>query len=71
MFKIFEKFKTKEKIKGKFEDVLFYCMLSGILLLSAGIGIIGLNAGDLGVLLIAIGSLLLFFGAVTLVFVLD
>jgi len=57
-------FKIKQK---KLENILFYSILSGVLILSAGIGLIKVN-GKLGSSLIALGSSLLYVGVVALVF---
>jgi hypothetical protein len=60
--------KIKNLIRGKLENILFYSILSGVLILSAGIGLIKLN-GKFGSSLIILGSSLLYVGLVALVFV--
>lgn len=66
MFKFKNLFKLERK---KLETILFYAILSGVLILSAGVGLIGLGIGSLGTLLIVVGSGLFYIGVVTFVFV--
>jgi len=54
----------------KLENILFYSILFGVLILSAGIGLIK-TSGRLGSLLIILGSGLFYVGVVALVFCLS
>jgi predicted membrane channel-forming protein YqfA (hemolysin III family) len=58
-------FRIKQK---KLEDILFYFILSGVLILSAGIGLIKFN-GKLGSSLIIVGSSLFYVGVVVFAFI--
>jgi hypothetical protein len=64
MFKIKKLLRIEPK---KLENILFYSILSGVLILSAGIGLIKIN-GMLGSSLIILGSGLFYVGVVALVF---
>jgi len=55
----------------KTQDAMFYSIILGVLILSIGIGFIGLKMGKLGSYFISIGSVLLMISVAIFAFVLD
>jgi hypothetical protein len=61
--------KQIKNIKLNRENMIFFGILIGIILLSIGIYLIGIKAGDIGKLFTIFGSLLFYASVVSLVFI--